>query len=51
MYVKVHSLYIIMFTSTGCMIAVSQMKVVLIWLQLWDQTPHTWENWFCRRII
>ncbi len=33
--------------STDWMIVASQMKVVLLWLLLWDQTPHTWENWIC----
>lgn len=28
------------------------MKVVLLWLQLWGQTPHhTWENWIWTIII
>ncbi len=36
--------------STGWMIVESQMKVVLLWLQLWDQTLHTWDNWICLEI-
>jgi len=31
--------------STGCVTAVLEKTVVLLWLQLWDQTPHTWEKW------
>jgi len=35
------------FLSTGCMIVASQMKVLLLWLQLWDQTLNTWEILIC----
>jgi len=34
-----------MLLSTGCVTAVLEKTVVLLWLQLWDQTPHTWEKW------
>ncbi len=31
--------------SAGCITAVLERKAVLLWVQLWDQTPHTWQNW------
>ncbi len=31
--------------SAGWLIAVLERKAVLLWFQLWDQTPHIWQNW------
>ena len=31
--------------SSGCITAVCQRSAVLLWLQLWGQTPLIWENW------
>ncbi len=36
--------------STGWKITVLQLKVVLLWLQLWNQTHHTWGSWTWVRI-
>jgi hypothetical protein len=34
-----------MISLSGCQAVESQRKAVLLWSQLWSQTPHTWESW------
>ena len=36
---------IFIFLYPGCITADCQRSAVLLWLQLWGQTPLIWENW------